>query len=193
VPIVLWVVMVSLCACGVLHAQDTQPQAEKGYLANYKTPQPLVAESPAQTFFVTLAKLVLTLVVTIILIYVTVYVLKVSSAKYRPMHMMHTGLAQIIDSLTFGPNKTMYVVNVADKRIVIACASDKEITCMQSIDDPQVVTEIVAQARQKYEQAHTFGAHLKNAQRKNAVKESLAGHISEMTSFFQGFKARGKK
>lgn len=169
------------------YAQQKGTVVPKPVVGEYVLPQPAGQQGEA-TFLGTLFKFAFSLVVIIVLVYVTVYVLKVVTARYKPSSVLEGSMFDLLDSFCVGPNKNIYLVGINDKRILVLCVTDKEVTCLDKIDNGDEARELFAKTKDRLTTVRTFKDHFKSAQKKKVAQEHIKNYLNSLASVFGGMR-----
>lgn len=181
---VLLILLTAVCVCGVWSnvalAQDTgEPQRE---VVEYIPPEPAAA-STFLGFLGTLLKIGVSLAIVIVFIYLTVYVLKNLTAAPGQRHDLQFGNLSVIDSLYLGPGRYVYMVNVA-KEVLVLAASDKGLSLLSKIDDPDKVEELLKKRNERWQQAKPFQEYLHSAQKNQQLRRYVRGSLESLKNIF---------
>ncbi len=163
---------------------DTQ----RPLVPEYAPPQPPAAEAGGATFLGTLFKFAFSLVVIIVLVYFTVFMLRTVTSKYRPSSILEGGMFDILDSVSIGPQRSIYLVGINQVRILVLSISDKDVVLLDKIEDAQQVRDIFAKSKDKVANVRTFKEHFKGARQRKAAQDQLRLYFSGLTDFLRGSK-----
>jgi flagellar biogenesis protein FliO len=161
---------------------------EKTVVGEYNPPQPIATEGGPVNFMATLFKFAFSLVVVIVLVYITIYILNILTNKYRPSSILQGGMFDLLDSFNLGANRSISLLGINDKRILILSVSEKDVALLDKIENSEEVKDILAKTKDKLNNSRTFGEHFKLARKKSAAEEQVKAYLKNVTGFFQGLK-----
>jgi flagellar protein FliO/FliZ len=131
-------VAVWLALSGVAYADGPQTPADGFYIRDY---QQITQSAPAQPWWSMTFDLVVKLGLVIGLIYLTMWALRTyvlgPQAKAKLAKNM-PGRLEVLDSTTLGPNRTVYLVEVAD-RVLVLGATQSSLSTLAEIKEPAAI------------------------------------------------------
>jgi|GEM_PF-3460646 len=196
----LWSAGVCVFLLSSAQAQEARPASDTAatttaasapfMLKEYSVPQPAAQNTASGSFVVTVIKFAFTLAVVLFLVYVTVYALKMVASRYGIASTTQVGMLESIDSLPLGPQKVLHLVRVHTNKVLVLAVTEKEIHVLEHIDNPQAVSDILSQVKQKWSSVKTFKEHFDDAQKKKIVQASVGKYLNDLKQFLRGLKSQ---
>ncbi len=164
-------------------AQETTVHGEKTeVLSDYVPPSP---PAPANfgTFMGIILRIGISLIIIIVFIYLTAYVLKTLSVSFSPSRGLNFGNLFVVDQLSLGPGKVIYLI-YAGRDILVVSSSDKQISLLSRIDDPETVKDILEKREKKWQNLRPFKEYLEGARKKEYLKGYLRDYFKGLKNIF---------
>ncbi|MBD3246359.1 MAG: hypothetical protein GF333_05045 [Candidatus Omnitrophica bacterium] len=163
-------------------AQEAAPEEE---IAPYVAPSPGANVPSFGSLLGTIIQICISLAVIVVFVYLTVFVLKKLSGASRAEPGPHYGVLSLVDSLSLGPNKSLYLV-YAGRELLVVSLSDKGFSLLSRITEQEAVEEVLAKKKEEWEKAKPFREYLHAEQKKEMVKQYMKDYLSSMKDIFRG-------
>jgi flagellar biogenesis protein FliO len=134
----------------------TQDPSSRPFMVEYQDPQ----VQPAPNGILTVAGLIFKLAIVLGLIYLTVLGLRFVSNRGRA-GLPSSGAITVLDKTALSQNRELYVIDVADKVLVLG-ATANSISVLSEITDAEAVEELRTRPQEAIPAAEPFLAYLKS-------------------------------